>query len=298
MELTGLPGFRTLGSRMAGVAYVEGWGLYCERLADEMGLYQADPERLGMLDAQSFRAARLVVDSGLHAMGWTRDRAIEFMNERGSLPLVDAEIEVDRYTIWPGQALAYKIGQREIERARREVTERMGDRFDLRAFHDEVLGHGSLPLATLRREIPGWVEAAVARTLRCVDPSRSSSRVDHVRLEPLGERRRDDLVAAAARTRSVALHADHSRPTAGRRGSGMRCGRGAGNVCRLGDGRPRSGRAVGSSSLRGHRARARARRDRVDLDRPLAPADGAQHRGQAPAAPPMRSRSSARPASR
>jgi uncharacterized protein (DUF885 family) len=149
---------------MAGVAYSEGWGLYCERLADEMGLYLSDEERLGMLEAQSFRAARLVVDSGLHAMGWTREQAIQFMHERGSLPPVDAEIEVDRYTVWPGQALAYKLGQREIERARAEVTEQMGDRFDLRAFHDEVLGHGSLPLATLRREIGGWVEAAVSRT--------------------------------------------------------------------------------------------------------------------------------------
>jgi uncharacterized protein (DUF885 family) len=162
MELSGLPRFRTLGGRMAGVAYVEGWGLYCERLSDEMGLYLDDRERLGMLDAQAFRASRLVVDSGLHAMGWTRERAIQFMNERGTLPMVDAEIEVDRYTVWPGQALSYKIGQREIERARREVSEKMGDRFDLRAFHDEVLGHGTLPLATLRREIPNWVEAAVA----------------------------------------------------------------------------------------------------------------------------------------
>jgi uncharacterized protein (DUF885 family) len=162
MELGGLPAFRTLGSRMAGAAYAEGWGLYTERLADEMGLYANEQERFGMLEAQSFRAARLVVDSGLHAMGWTRDQAIAFMHERGSLPMVDAEIEVDRYTVWPGQALSYKLGQREIERARAEVSERMGDRFDLRAFHDEVLGHGSLPLATLRREIGGWVEAAVA----------------------------------------------------------------------------------------------------------------------------------------
>ncbi len=112
----------------------------CERLADEMGLYASEQERLGMLEAQSFRAARLVVDSGLHAMGWTRDQAIDFMHERGSLPIVDAAIEVDRYTIWPGQALAYKLGQREIERARAEVAAAMGDRFDLRAFHDEVLG--------------------------------------------------------------------------------------------------------------------------------------------------------------
>jgi uncharacterized protein (DUF885 family) len=163
MELTGLPRFRTLGARMAGVAYVEGWGLYTERLADEMGLYADERERLGMLEAQSFRAARLVVDSGLHAMGWTRDRAIEFMHERGSLPPVDAAIEVDRYTVWPGQALSYKLGQREIERARAEVAEAMRERFDLRLFHDEVLAHGTLPLATLRREIPGWVEAARVR---------------------------------------------------------------------------------------------------------------------------------------
>ena len=161
---------------MAGVAYVEGWGLYSERLADEMDLYASDEERLGMLEAQSFRAARLVVDSGLHAMGWTRDQAIEFMHERGSLPMVDAEIEVDRYTIWPGQALAYKLGQREIERARAEVSAAMGERFDLRAFHDEVLGHGSLPLATLRREIPGWVEAAVSAAVGNADDSEDAAR--------------------------------------------------------------------------------------------------------------------------
>jgi uncharacterized protein (DUF885 family) len=162
MELGGLPAFRRLGARMAGVAYSEGWGLYTERLADEMGLYADERERFGMLEAQSFRAARLVVDSGLHAMGWSRQQAIDFMFERGDVPMVDAEIEVDRYTVWPGQALAYKVGQREIERARADVTAAMGERFDLRAFHDEVLGHGSLPLATLRREILGWVEAAVA----------------------------------------------------------------------------------------------------------------------------------------
>ncbi len=161
-DLAGLPAFRRLGARMVGVAYVEGWGLYTERLADEMGLYLSEAERFGMLDTQAFRAARLVVDSGLHAMGWDRDRAITFMHERGTLPMVDAAIEVDRYTIWPGQALTYKMGQREIERARAEVSEQMGDRFDLRAFHDEVIGHGTLPLATLRQEIPGWVEAAVA----------------------------------------------------------------------------------------------------------------------------------------
>ena len=163
MELPDLPALRRLGARYAGSAYAEGWGLYTERLADEMGLYLDDRERFGMLEAQSFRAARLVVDSGLHAMGWTREQAIAFMHERGDLPLVDAEIEVDRYTVWPGQALSYKLGQREIERARADASAALGDRFDLRAFHDQVLGHGSLPLMTLRREVPGWVEAAVAR---------------------------------------------------------------------------------------------------------------------------------------
>ncbi len=162
MELDHLNVFRRFGSRMAGVAYAEGWGLYAERLADEMGLYANEQERVGMLETQAFRASRLVVDSGLHAMGWDRDRAIRFMHERGTLPMVDAEIEVDRYTIWPGQALAYKMGQREIDRARDEVSGRMGERFDVRAFHDQVLAHGSLPLETLRREIPGWVEAEVA----------------------------------------------------------------------------------------------------------------------------------------
>jgi uncharacterized protein (DUF885 family) len=163
MELDELPAFRRLGSRMAGVAFSEGWGLYAERLADEMGLYASEQERVGMLDTQAFRASRLVVDSGIHAFGWDRDRAIRFMHERGALPMVDAEIEVDRYTIWPGQALADKVGQREIERARAEVSDRMGEQFDVRAFHDEVLAHGSLPLATLRREIPAWVDASVAR---------------------------------------------------------------------------------------------------------------------------------------
>jgi uncharacterized protein (DUF885 family) len=163
MELDHLNAFRRFGSRLAGVAYAEGWGLYAERLADEMSLYANEQERVGMLETQAFRAARLVVDSGLHAMGWDRERAIRFMHERGALPMVDAEIEVDRYTIWPAQALAYKIGQREIERARDEVSGRMGERFDVRAFHDQVLAHGSVPLATLRREIPGWVEAEVAK---------------------------------------------------------------------------------------------------------------------------------------
>jgi uncharacterized protein (DUF885 family) len=145
---------------MVGGAYVEGWGLYSERLADEMGLFRDERERFGMLDAQAWRAARLVVDTGLHALRWPRQRSIDFLQTAG-LTETDAIIETDRYIGWPGQALTYKVGQREIERLRRELTERDGAGFDLRAFHDAVLGHGSLPLATLSRELPTWVASPV-----------------------------------------------------------------------------------------------------------------------------------------
>jgi uncharacterized protein (DUF885 family) len=157
MENEHLNTFRRLGSRMVGGAYVEGWGLYSERLADEMGLYRSEAERFGMLDGQAWRAARLVVDTGLHALRWERQRSIDFLREDAGLSETDAVIETDRYICWPGQALTYKLGQRQIEALRREISERDGSRFDLREFHDQVLGHGSLPLATLARELPTWV---------------------------------------------------------------------------------------------------------------------------------------------
>jgi len=156
-ELEGLPAFRTLGSRLAGAAYGEGWGLYSERLADEMGLYADARERLGMLDAQAWRAARLVVDTGLHAFRWTRQQSVQLLRDIG-LSQIEAETETDRYITWPGQALAYMTGMREIVALRRELEQRDGARFDLSGFHDAVLGHGSLPLATLRRELPAWVQ--------------------------------------------------------------------------------------------------------------------------------------------
>ena len=158
MENPSLNTFRRLGARAVGGAYVEGWGLYSERLADEMGLYRSEGERFGMLDAQAWRAARLVVDTGLHALRWERQRSIDFLRNVG-LSETDAVIETDRYICWPGQALTYKLGQRQIEKLRRELTERDGAQFDLREFHDQVLGHGSLPLATLARELPSWVAA-------------------------------------------------------------------------------------------------------------------------------------------
>jgi uncharacterized protein (DUF885 family) len=157
MENPNLITFRRLGARMVGGAYVEGWGLYSERLADEMGLYRSEAERFGMLDAQAWRAARLVVDTGLHALRWERQRSIDFLRNDAGLSETDSVIETDRYICWPGQALTYMLGQRQIQALRRQITDRDGDRFDLREFHDQVLGHGSLPLATLARELPTWV---------------------------------------------------------------------------------------------------------------------------------------------
>jgi uncharacterized protein (DUF885 family) len=155
-ELTDQNAFRRLGSRNVGAAYMEGWGLYAERLADEMGLYLNPVERFGMLDGQSLRAARLVVDTGLHAFRWSRERAIAQMRAAG-VPETDAVIETDRYIVMPAQALCYKIGQHELQRLRDEATARLGPAFDIRAFHDQLLGHGTLPLATLARELPGWL---------------------------------------------------------------------------------------------------------------------------------------------
>ncbi len=153
-ELTDLPDFR----RHAGfTAFVEGWALYAERLADEMGLYPDDLSRAGMLTYQAWRASRLVVDTGIHALGWDRAKAIEFMTRNVALSDTEIANEVDRYIIWPGQALAYKVGQREIERLRQHAQERLGSRFDVRRFHDAVLRNGAVPLATLEAIVQDWI---------------------------------------------------------------------------------------------------------------------------------------------
>jgi uncharacterized protein (DUF885 family) len=144
------PALRRFAGTHAGSAFAEGWGLYAERLADEMGLYIDDWERLGMLDAQIHRAARLVTDTGLHALGWSRERAVAVL-EDGGVPHTDAVIEIDRYITEPGQALAYTIGMIEIERAREAAAAEPG--FDLRRFHDRVLELGQLPLPAFRREM-------------------------------------------------------------------------------------------------------------------------------------------------
>jgi uncharacterized protein (DUF885 family) len=149
-ELTALPAFRRHANL---TAYVEGWGLYTERLADEMGLYSADLDRLGMLSFDAWRACRLVVDTGLHALGWSREAAIQFMVDHSALARNNIVNEVDRYLGRPGQALAYKIGQLAIVRLRSETEARLGSAFDIRSFHDAVLGHGPLPLSTLAESV-------------------------------------------------------------------------------------------------------------------------------------------------
>jgi uncharacterized protein (DUF885 family) len=148
LEQRGLPTFRRNADS---TAFIEGWALYAERLAEEMGLYEDDLSRIGMLSDQALRASRLVVDTGLHARGWSRKKAISFM--KANTPMSEHEIiaEVDRYTIWPGQALAYKVGQREIMALRRRSREKLGVKFDIRAFHDAVLKNGAIPLQILRR---------------------------------------------------------------------------------------------------------------------------------------------------
>ena len=138
-------------------AYDEGWALYCERLADEMDLYSSDLDRLGMLTGDSMRAGRLVVDTGMHALGWSRQRAVDFMRTNTPLTAAEIEVEVDRYIADPGQALAYMVGRLEIQRMRAEAERRLGDRFDIRSFHDTVLGSGSLPLPVLADLVGRWV---------------------------------------------------------------------------------------------------------------------------------------------
>ncbi|MDE0170020.1 MAG: DUF885 domain-containing protein [bacterium] len=139
-------------------AFGEGWGLYSERLSDEMGLYADDWQRVGMLTADSLRAGRLVVDTGIHALGWSRGRAVEFLADHSSMSLHEIEEEVDRYIAIPGQALSYMLGRLEIESLRAEAETRLGGSFDIKAFHRTVLGSGSVPLGTLRRLVVEWIK--------------------------------------------------------------------------------------------------------------------------------------------
>ena len=155
-ELEELPPLR----RQADItAHIEGWALYAERLAEEMGLYSGDITRLGLLAEDSARAARLVVDTGLHARGWSRQQAVDFLRAHTLLPEVDIQTETDRYIEWPGQALSYMVGRLEIQRLRAMAEHELGTAFDLTAFHDLVLTNGPLPMTALAELIQAWINA-------------------------------------------------------------------------------------------------------------------------------------------
>jgi uncharacterized protein (DUF885 family) len=160
VELTDMPTFRR---DLDFTAYVEGWALYAETLGIELGLYADAASRYGYLQMQIFRAARLVVDTGIHAFGWSRERAIDYLVATSGLDREHCAAEVDRYTSWPGQALAYMTGQLKIVELRERAQAKLGERFDLRRFHNAVLDQGALPLPVLERVIDNWIAAEAAR---------------------------------------------------------------------------------------------------------------------------------------
>jgi uncharacterized protein (DUF885 family) len=153
-ELDELPEFRKNSSY---TSYVEGWALYAESLGDEMGFYKDPYSRFGKLTYEMWRAVRLVVDTGLHSMGWTREQAIEFFAANAAKTPQDIDIEVDRYIVWPGQALGYKIGQLKIRDLRAKAERELGPKFDLRVFHDVILGQGAVPLDVLEKRVDEWI---------------------------------------------------------------------------------------------------------------------------------------------
>ena len=152
-ELDGIPEFRKNSSY---TAYVEGWGLYAESLGEEMGFYKDPYSKFGQLTYEMWRAVRLVVDTGLHSMNWTRQQAIDFFMANAAKTEQDIIVEVDRYIAWPGQALGYKLGQMKIRELRAATATQMGERFDLRRFHDVVLGEGAVPLDVLESRVKAW----------------------------------------------------------------------------------------------------------------------------------------------
>ena len=158
-ELTSLPDFRRYGYISA---FGEGWGLYCEYLGLEAGFYQDPYSNFGRLTYEMWRAARLVVDTGMHAQGWSRQQAINFMASNTALSLHNVTTEIDRYISWPGQALSYKIGELTIKRLRAKAEQELGDKFDIRAFHDAVLENGSVPMPILEQQINDFIDSKKA----------------------------------------------------------------------------------------------------------------------------------------
>ena len=155
VELQDVPEFQKY---VASTAFVEGWGLYSEQLANEMGLYSNDVQQLGRLGNDAWRACRLVLDTGMHGMGWSRDKAIKFFRANSPIEEINAEIETDRYIAWPGQACSYKMGQLKIEELRRKAENELGDKFDIRYFHDEVLCDGGITLPILENKIMEFIQ--------------------------------------------------------------------------------------------------------------------------------------------
>lgn len=155
-EQEGLPEFRKFGGY---TAFVEGWGLYAESLGSELGLYQDSYSRFGQLTYEIWRAIRLVIDTGLHARGWTRQQAIDYFTANSAKAPHDIEVEVDRYIVWPGQALAYKIGELKFKELRAAGQAELGEKFNIRKFHDAVLENGGIPLDALDRHMRGWIAA-------------------------------------------------------------------------------------------------------------------------------------------
>ncbi len=155
-ELTGLPEFR---KQEYYTAYTEGWGLYSERLGKEIGFYQDPYSDYGRLENDTWRAIRLVVDTGVHAKHWTREQMVDFFREHSAIDETNIQAEVDRYIAWPGQALGYKMGQLKILELRQRAQTALGAKFDLKAFHDVVLGAGALPMDVLEQRVDAWIAA-------------------------------------------------------------------------------------------------------------------------------------------
>ena len=154
VELQDVPDFQRY---VASTAFVEGWGLYAEQLANEMGLYSDDIQQLGRLGNDAWRGCRLVLDTGMHGMGWSRDKAVEFFRDNSPIEEINANIETDRYIAWPGQACSYKMGQLKIEELRRKAETELGEKFDIRYFHDEVLRDGGITLPILENKIENFI---------------------------------------------------------------------------------------------------------------------------------------------
>ncbi|HET9212856.1 MAG TPA: DUF885 domain-containing protein, partial [Thermoanaerobaculia bacterium] len=170
-ELEGVPEWRKHDDY---TAFVEGWGLYAESLGEEIGLYKDPYSRFGQLTYEMWRAIRLVVDTGMHTMGWTRQQAIDYFKANSAKAEHDIEVEVDRYIVWPAQALAYKIGELKLKELRAYAQKELGPGFDVRAFHDHVLGNGAVPLDLLEKNVRAWVaEAKTAAAEKTARPERA-----------------------------------------------------------------------------------------------------------------------------